>query len=114
MQHQQYLNKFYAANGYQPNANPLLYLYAQLISQLMNQNMQRNVNQNQNIGNNIQSMGNDNMNLAPQLQQLQGLQGQDLNQLLLNLNYQMMFNAGLEGGINAMMGNNSENNQDSQ
>ena len=79
--------------------------------------MQQNVNQNQNIGNNVQNMGTD-MNLQQQLQQLQqlqGLQGQDLNQLLLNLNYQMMnANAGLGGDMNAMMGANNENNQDSQ
>ena len=117
LQQSQYINQFYAANGYQPNVNPLLYMYAQL-SQIMNQNMQQNVNQNQNLGNNVQNMGTDNMNLQQQLQQLQqlqGLQGQDLNQLLLNLNYQIMnANAGLGGDMNAMMGINNENNQDSQ
>ena len=52
LQQSQYLNQFYAANGYQHNVNPLLYMYAQL-SQIMNQNMQQNVNQNQNIGNKV-------------------------------------------------------------
>ena len=109
LQQQQYLAQFYLANGYQPNMNmnPLLYqLYAQL---LMNQNMQQNINQN--IGN-IPNMGNDNMNLQ---QQLQGLQGQDLSQILGNIAFlQMGGIPGMGGDMNSMMGTNNENNPDSQ
>ena len=109
LQNQQNLNQFYLANGYQPNINnPLIY---QMYLQLLSQNMQ-NLNQLQNLGN-LQNMGNEGINFQ---QQTQGLQGQDINQLLSNLAMIQMMGgaAGLGGDINAMMGANSENNQDSQ
>ena len=79
-------------------------MYLQLLSQ--------NLNQIQNLGN-MQNMGNDNMNLQ---QQIQGLQGQDLNQFLGNLALLQMMSgtAGLGGDMNNTMGTNNENNQDSQ
>jgi RNA recognition motif-containing protein len=104
LQQQQYLAQFYLANGYQPNINPLAY---QLYAQLMNQNM----NQNQNFGNNLQSMGNDNMNPNQQMQ------GQDLQQFLNKFAMLQMMGAGgtgMGGDMNAMMGTNNENNQDNQ
>lgn len=109
LQQQQNLNQFYVANGYQPNINnPLIY---QMYAQLLSQNMQ-NLNQIQNLGNS-QNMGTDNINLQ---QQLQGLQGQDLNQFLGNLAWLQMMTGGggLGGDMNNMMGTNNENNQDSQ
>ena len=102
LQQQQYLNQFYLANGYQQNVNPIIYqMYQMMLQQNLNQN------QNQNLGNNLQNMGNDNMN---NLQQQ--FQGQDLNQLLGNIAMLQMMSGG--GDINAMMGANNENNQDSQ
>ena len=101
----QYLNQFYAANGYQTNINPLLYqLYAQM--NYMNQNMQQNMNQNQNLGNNLQNMGD--------LQQQ--LQNPEMIQLLNSLAmYQMMGgNPGFGADMNTMTGNSNENNQDNQ
>lgn len=108
LQQQQYLAQFYLANGYQQNISPLVY---QLYAQLMNQNMQQNMNQNQTIGNNLQNMGGDNMNLNQQLQ------GQDLQQFLNNFAMLQMMGSGgtgLGGDMNTMMGTNNENNQDNQ
>ena len=66
---------------------------------------------NQNFGNNLQSMGNDNMNPNQQIQ------GQDLKQFLNNFAMLQMMGAGgtgMGGDMNAMMGTNNENNQDNQ
>ena len=104
LQQQQYLNQFYLANGYQQNVNPLFFQICQMMQQ------QQALNQNQNIGNNMQNMqniqntGNDNIN------QQQQFQGQDINQLY----YLAMLAQGLNPDMNAMMGTNNENNQDSQ
>ena len=105
LQQQQYLAQFYLANGYQPNINPLAF---QLYAQLMNQNMQQDMNQNQNLGNNLQNMGNDNMNLNQQMQ------GQDLQQILLQMMGAGGVGLGGDMNANAMMGANNENNQDNQ
>jgi len=93
---QQYYLQFCLANRYQPNLQNLnmAYQMAQL-SQMMNQNMPQ-----QNM---FQNSGNENMQI----------QGQDIN-ILNNLALLQMMNNGGFGDMNAMMGNNGENNnQDS-
>ena len=96
LMNQQYYLQFCLANGYQPNLQNLnmAYQMAQL-SQMMNQNMPQ-----QNM---FQNSGNENMQI----------QGQDIN-ILNNLALLQMMNNGGFGDMNAMMGNNGENNnQDS-